>query len=36
VSPTYRVGPVDVGLHLQLVVGTSVIGLGELGVDYFF
>jgi hypothetical protein len=35
-SPTYRVGPVDIGLHLQLVVATSVVGLGELGVDYFF
>jgi hypothetical protein len=36
VSPTYRVGPIDIGLHLQLVVATSVVGLGELGVDYFF
>jgi hypothetical protein len=36
VSPAYRLGPVDVGLHLQLVVSTRVVGLGELGVDYFF
>lgn len=35
-SPTYRAGPVDIGLHLQFVVATKVVGLGELGIDYFF
>ncbi len=37
-SPTLRIGPaLDIGLHLQAVVTSSaVVGLGELGVDYFF
>jgi hypothetical protein len=36
-SPTFRLPSVDIGLHLQLV-GTkeNVVGLAELGVDYFF
>ncbi|MBL9019844.1 MAG: tetratricopeptide repeat protein [Myxococcales bacterium] len=36
-SPTFRLPSVDVGLHFQLV-GTkdNVVGLAELGVDYFF
>jgi len=38
VSPTYRLGPVDIGLHLQAVGVTTnrVVGLAEVGVDYFF
>jgi len=37
-SPTLRVGrSVDVGLHLQVVAtDDNIVGLGELGVDYFF
>ena len=37
-SPTLRVGPVDIGLHAQLVGVTTnrFVGLAELGVDYFF
>lgn len=38
VSPTLRLGrSVDVGLHLQVVASPDrVIGLGSVGVDYFF
>lgn len=38
VSPTLRVGPVDIGLHAQLVGVTTnrFVGLAELGVDYYF
>lgn len=36
-SPTVRAGAFDLGLHLQVVVtADQVVGLGELGVDYFF
>ena len=37
-SPTLRLGrSVDVGLHVQIVATSSaIVGLGELGVDYFF
>jgi hypothetical protein len=36
-SPTFRLARVDIGLHLQAVATTSnVVGLVELGVDYFF
>lgn len=37
-SPTVRIGSaVDLGLHIQLVVtDDNVVGLGELGVDYYF
>jgi hypothetical protein len=35
ISPTLRVGGVDVGLHLQLVYSDRVSWLGELGVDYY-
>jgi hypothetical protein len=38
VSPTLKIGKsVDIGLHIQLVATKDrVVGLGELGVDYFF
>lgn len=37
ISPTFRLPSVDIGLHFQFV-GTKdhVVGLAELGVDYFF
>ena len=37
-SPTIRIGPsLDLGVHAQAVITSDrVVGLGELGVDYFF
>ncbi len=36
-SPTFRLPAVDLGLHFQLVATKdNVVGLAELGVDYFF
>lgn len=36
-SPTFRLPSVDIGVHLQLVATKdNVVGLAELGVDYFF
>ncbi len=36
-SPTLRLGPFDLGLHLQLVrTSSNTVGLGELGLDYHF
>jgi len=37
-SPTLRLGrSIDIGLHLQVVATKdAIVGLGELGVDYFF
>lgn len=36
-SPTFRLPSVDLGVHLQLVATKdNVVGLAELGVDYFF
>ncbi len=36
-SPTVRLGALDIGLHLQVVAtADQIVGLGSVGVDYFF